>query len=219
MQSLQPSCWLIKQWPCMLAARETGQNEDRRYFGEEENPGSLLCKYRINSSFHQNSPDLFTSCFYCMSRGPFLCYCFSCILCFLCRCVWSTFCESLAGMLTSFFLSLPTLCSFLCPTLPFCLIHSLCLLVFMTLKAEDSFRRGTGSVASSLEHTDLDNSKMASPSPLKKYHPSLQTLKLFRCSSSQSQSVSLITFIVCYDALKYHLKILRWHVQTNNVLG
>ncbi|XP_045888265.1 ATP-binding cassette sub-family C member 12 [Micropterus dolomieu] len=54
--------------------------------------------------------------------------------------------------------------------------------------AEDSFRRGTGSVASSLEHTDLDNSKMASPSPLKKYHHSLQTLKLFRCSSSQSQS-------------------------------
>ncbi|XP_028432411.1 multidrug resistance-associated protein 9 [Perca flavescens] len=65
----------------------------------------------------------------------------------------------------------------------------------MTLKNEDSFRRRTGSVASSPEHTDLGNGEIASPTLFGKYHQSLQTLKPFRWSSSQSHPLDNAGFL------------------------
>uniref|UniRef100_A0A8D0AA03 ATP-binding cassette, sub-family C (CFTR/MRP), member 12 n=1 Tax=Sander lucioperca TaxID=283035 RepID=A0A8D0AA03_SANLU len=65
----------------------------------------------------------------------------------------------------------------------------------MTLKNEDSFRRRTGSVASSPEHTDMDNGGIASPTLFGKYHQSLQTLKPFRWSSSQSHPLDNAGFL------------------------
>lgn len=64
----------------------------------------------------------------------------------------------------------------------------------MTLKAHDGFRWKTGSVSSAPEHTESDYCQAASPSPFRKYHQSLQTLKPIRWSSSQS--VSLIIYSV-----------------------
>uniref|UniRef100_UPI0037E705BF ATP-binding cassette sub-family C member 12-like n=1 Tax=Semicossyphus pulcher TaxID=241346 RepID=UPI0037E705BF len=66
--------------------------------------------------------------------------------------------------------------------------------------AEDGFRRKTGSLASNLAHTDLDDSKTAQPSLYRKYHQSLQTCKPFRWSSPNSHpldnagSLSFATF-------------------------
>uniref|UniRef100_A0A8D0D9B9 ATP binding cassette subfamily C member 12 n=1 Tax=Sander lucioperca TaxID=283035 RepID=A0A8D0D9B9_SANLU len=60
---------------------------------------------------------------------------------------------------------------------------------------EDSFRRRTGSVASSPEHTDMDNGGIASPTLFGKYHQSLQTLKPFRWSSSQSHPLDNAGFL------------------------
>ncbi|XP_034727072.1 multidrug resistance-associated protein 9 [Etheostoma cragini] len=60
---------------------------------------------------------------------------------------------------------------------------------------EDSFRRRTGSEASGPEHTDLDNSKIASPTLFGKYDQSLQTLKPFRWSSSQSHPMDNAGFL------------------------
>uniref|UniRef100_A0A8C4GXV0 ATP-binding cassette, sub-family C (CFTR/MRP), member 12 n=1 Tax=Dicentrarchus labrax TaxID=13489 RepID=A0A8C4GXV0_DICLA len=65
----------------------------------------------------------------------------------------------------------------------------------MTLKKEDGFRRRTESVASGPEHTDLDKSETADPSRFRKYHQSLQTLKPFRCSSSQSHPLDNAGFL------------------------
>ena len=81
-----------------------------------------------------------------------------------------------------------------------------------TLKTEDGFRWRAGSEASSPEHTDLDNRDETQPTRIRKYNQSLQTLKPFRCSSSQS--VSLNTYCVCCDALVYCvMNIFRQHVQ------
>uniref|UniRef100_A0A8D0D9C1 ATP binding cassette subfamily C member 12 n=1 Tax=Sander lucioperca TaxID=283035 RepID=A0A8D0D9C1_SANLU len=59
----------------------------------------------------------------------------------------------------------------------------------------NSFRRRTGSVASSPEHTDMDNGGIASPTLFGKYHQSLQTLKPFRWSSSQSHPLDNAGFL------------------------
>ncbi|XP_078112604.1 ATP-binding cassette sub-family C member 12 [Sander vitreus] len=60
---------------------------------------------------------------------------------------------------------------------------------------EDSFRRRTGSVASSPQHTDMDNGRIASPTLFGKYHQSLQALKPFRWSSSQSHPLDNAGFL------------------------
>ncbi|XP_035537849.1 multidrug resistance-associated protein 9 [Morone saxatilis] len=60
---------------------------------------------------------------------------------------------------------------------------------------EDGFRRRTGSVASDPEHTDLDKSETADSSRFRKYHQSLQILKPFRCSSSQSHPLDNAGFL------------------------
>ncbi len=125
----------------------------------------------------------------------FLSYCFSRILCFGCKCVWSTFWDLSLSYDKRRSLSPSSLCFLLCWTLPFCLNLSRCLFVFMTLKANDSFRWAAESVASTPNHNDSDYSEIAGASPFRKYHQSLQTLKPFRWSSSQS--VSLMTYAVC----------------------
>ncbi|XP_044057052.1 ATP-binding cassette sub-family C member 12 isoform X2 [Siniperca chuatsi] len=61
--------------------------------------------------------------------------------------------------------------------------------------AEDSFRQRTGSVAPNLEHTDLDYSEITRLSLFGKYHQSLQTLKPFRWSSSQSHPLENAGFL------------------------
>ncbi|XP_070815026.1 ATP-binding cassette sub-family C member 12 [Chaetodon trifascialis] len=65
---------------------------------------------------------------------------------------------------------------------------------------EDGCRWRAASVTSTVENTDLDNSrtdnsKTAKPSLFEKYHQSLQTLKPFRCSSSQSHPVDNAGFL------------------------
>ncbi|KAK9543036.1 hypothetical protein VZT92_000849 [Zoarces viviparus] len=60
---------------------------------------------------------------------------------------------------------------------------------------EDVFRRRTGSLASSSEHTDLDNREKSYPTLSGRYSQSLQTLKPFRCSSSQSHPLDNAGFL------------------------
>uniref|UniRef100_A0A4W6G231 ATP binding cassette subfamily C member 12 n=1 Tax=Lates calcarifer TaxID=8187 RepID=A0A4W6G231_LATCA len=61
--------------------------------------------------------------------------------------------------------------------------------------AEDSVRWKRESEASSPEHNDLDNSEILHPSPFRKYHQSLQTLKPIRWSSSQSHPLDNAGFL------------------------
>lgn len=138
----------------------------------------------------------------------FLSYCFSCILCFCGRCVWSHFWDSLAGILTkkstlslSLFLSTFSWVT-LCTALPYCLILS----VFLTHKTEDVDGWRTTSKSSSPEHADSDYSEKFHPSPFRKYKQSVQTLKPIRWSSPQSVLFStysalpvlLHTLLCCY---------------------
>ncbi|KAM6950575.1 ATP-binding cassette sub-family C member 12-like [Lycodopsis pacificus] len=60
---------------------------------------------------------------------------------------------------------------------------------------EDVFRRRAGSLASSSEHTDLDNREKSYPTLFGKYSQSLQTLKPFRWSSSQSHPLDNAGFL------------------------
>ncbi|XP_037602742.1 multidrug resistance-associated protein 9-like [Sebastes umbrosus] len=60
---------------------------------------------------------------------------------------------------------------------------------------EEAFRWRTGSVVSSLEHNDSDNRKKACPTLFGKYSQSLQTLKPFHWSSSQSNPVDNAGFL------------------------
>ncbi|XP_040898421.1 ATP-binding cassette sub-family C member 12 [Toxotes jaculatrix] len=61
----------------------------------------------------------------------------------------------------------------------------------------DGIRWRSGSVVSGPEYTDtdLDNSEIPHPSPFRKYHKSLQTLKPFRWSSSQSHPLDNAGFL------------------------
>ncbi|XP_075955733.1 ATP-binding cassette sub-family C member 12-like [Anarhichas minor] len=62
-------------------------------------------------------------------------------------------------------------------------------------QTEDIFQQTTGSVASSSEHTDLDNREKSYPTLFGKYSQSLQTLKPFRWSSSQSHPLDNAGFL------------------------
>ncbi|KAM7406526.1 hypothetical protein PAMP_000900 [Pampus punctatissimus] len=76
-------------------------------------------------------------------------------------------------------------------SLPFCLN----LFVFLTHKTEDAIRWRTSSESSSPENPDADYNETLHPSPFRKYKQSLQTLKPFRCSSSQSHPVDNAGFL------------------------
>uniref|UniRef100_A0A8C2ZSC9 ATP binding cassette subfamily C member 12 n=1 Tax=Cyclopterus lumpus TaxID=8103 RepID=A0A8C2ZSC9_CYCLU len=67
--------------------------------------------------------------------------------------------------------------------------------MFTTLKQENVFQQRTGSVASSPDHTDLDDRKKSYPTLFGKYSQSLQTLKPFRWSSSQSHPLDNAGFL------------------------
>uniref|UniRef100_A0A8C2ZVW7 ATP-binding cassette sub-family C member 5 n=1 Tax=Cyclopterus lumpus TaxID=8103 RepID=A0A8C2ZVW7_CYCLU len=60
---------------------------------------------------------------------------------------------------------------------------------------ENVFQQRTGSVASSPDHTDLDDRKKSYPTLFGKYSQSLQTLKPFRWSSSQSHPLDNAGFL------------------------
>ncbi|XP_022598440.1 multidrug resistance-associated protein 9 [Seriola dumerili] len=61
--------------------------------------------------------------------------------------------------------------------------------------AVDGVRWRTGSEVSSPGHADMDNSKAPHPSPFRKYHQNLQTLKPIRWSSSQSHPLDNAGFL------------------------
>ncbi|XP_044223017.1 ATP-binding cassette sub-family C member 12 isoform X1 [Thunnus albacares] len=60
---------------------------------------------------------------------------------------------------------------------------------------EDVVRRSIGSEAAGPEHTDSDYSEILHPSPFRKYEQSIQILKPFRWSSSQSHPVDNAGFL------------------------
>uniref|UniRef100_A0A3Q3IJX9 ATP-binding cassette sub-family C member 5 n=1 Tax=Monopterus albus TaxID=43700 RepID=A0A3Q3IJX9_MONAL len=64
-----------------------------------------------------------------------------------------------------------------------------------TEDSDGGFRWRTGSEASRLGHTDMDDSKIVHPSPFRKYHQSLQTLKPIRWSSSQPHPLDSAGFL------------------------
>uniref|UniRef100_A0A3Q1HQ97 Uncharacterized protein n=1 Tax=Anabas testudineus TaxID=64144 RepID=A0A3Q1HQ97_ANATE len=68
-------------------------------------------------------------------------------------------------------------------------------LFLLTLKSVNGMLWRTGSEVPNLEEIDLDERKALHPSPFRKYHQSLQTLKPFRWSSSQPHPLDNAGFL------------------------